>query len=442
MLRDGRAVLLGALASTAVHLVVAGALFQLPVPPRVAVAAISVPFEAAGPVRPPGETRDADDRGRRARTPPAPLVPGGVRSAQNVDARSRGEGGDASGASQVILLLPVDQGVTLQDTPMTAYHVGQTSRLDTSDDRATWEVRRATPHPDDQVFVATGPGAHPERRPVSDVDARRGARRAPAPSTEGAARTSAARAGLDLGHRGEGPAAPGRAATSPGADHAAAAGAERDSPGRGIRAGRGPRADEAARVAHARPPVDEGPAATQARDEGRVRDDADAEALAAMMTQSWVESTARRGAEPGAGRGGVGGGGAPGSGGDAGEGGVASPYGPGGGPWASLDTGDRRYVRWYLEQSRRVRRNLRFPVARAVAMDQGVSVFRLVVRRDGAFSRPPRLVRSSGFADLDAEARRAIDRSAPFGAIPPELAPGRPALSIELVVEHANPMVR
>jgi TonB family protein len=193
-------------------------------------------------------------------------------------------------------------------------------------------------------------------------------------------------------------------------------------------------------VAHGRPALDPGPAATLAEDQGRVRDDARSELLAASLVQSWVDSSERRGARAGEGRGGVGGGGAPGSGGGVGEGGRASAYGPGAGGLAALDTRDARYRRWYLNQQRRIEERLVFPRERAVALDMGLAVYRLSVRRDGSLVRARR-VRSSGFGDLDAAAETAIAAAAPFEALPPELARGDGVFDLDMTVRFANPLV-
>ncbi len=206
--------------------------------------------------------------------------------------------------------------------------------------------------------------------------------------------------------------------------------------------GRGERESEAADSAFGRPSVDRGPATTTAEQTGRVRDDRDSELLAAQLLQSVVDSSRRRGREPGIGNGGVGGGGAPGSGGGTEAGGRAQAYGPGSGRHGALDTGDPRYVRWYLSQRRRVERVLSFPEERALAMDQGLTVVSLRVNRDGTLAAPPRRKRSSGFADFDAEALRAIRAVAPFEPLPDELAPNREVLVLDMTIDFQNPMVR
>src|SRR5690606_20917864 len=215
------------------------------------------------------------------------------------------------------------------------------------------------------------------------------------------------------------------------------------SPGVGILGGEGTRRSEAAHVAHARPPVDRGPAATQSDAiDPRIRDEDDAELLARSMMQGWVESTTRSGPRAGEGSGGVGGGGTAGSGGGTREGGRAASYGPGDGRFDALDTSDARYRRWFLASRRRVHDALRFPRERALAMDQGVSIYSVVVRRDGTLASPPHLVRSSGFDDMDRAALAAIREATPFAPLPDDLAPERDELRIRLPIEFSNPMVR
>ena len=268
-------------------------------------------------------------------------------------------------------------------------------------------------------------------------DAAHGARRSPGASERGATEDHAGVVGSTTG---TGPAVQGqdgRAATD-----ASRAGAERDAPARGIVDGRASREREAADVAFARPPVDRGPATTTAETQGRVRDDTDAELLAAQLLQSVVDSSQRRGRREGEGPGGVGGGGTAGTGGGEREGGRADTHGPGAGRHGALDTGDPRYVRWYLTQRRRVQRALTFPRERALAMDQGLTVVSLRVNRDGTLAGPPRRKRSSGFDDFDAAALRAIRAAAPFEPLPDALAPGREVLQLDMTVDFQNPMFR
>jgi hypothetical protein len=405
---------LGVGASLALHAALALWVWRLPPAIALLPPELTVDFTLEG-AEPTGAN------GRTTRGSEAPR-PGGGLSAQNVDAESRGEGGDTSGAVDFVLLVSRAHGATLQDSAWNAPRVSQIQRIDTADDRASWENRRATPSPGDVPFLASGQGTHAERRTPSERDARAGVS-VPSEASE--------RGGRDA-----------RVSTGDGSIAATPdrAGAERDAPSRGILEGRGARASEAANVAHGRPALDPGPAATLAETQGRVRDDARSELLAARLVQSWVDSSERRGARAGEGTGGVGGGGAPGAGGGVGEGGRASAYGPGRGGLAALDTSDARYRRWYLDQQRRIEDRLVFPRERAVALDMGLAVYRLSVRRDGSLVRTRR-VRSSGFGDLDAAAENAIAAAAPFDALPPELAREDGVFDLDMTVRFANPLV-
>ena len=435
------AFLAGAIVSVAIHVTLVVLLVRLPSASELALAARE-PYEVA--LDAPGIESGVPGAASRGAAPTDAdrVVAGGSSSRQNIDAQDRGQGGDAVGARDAILLMQRAEGIVLFDSPLNNLASAQTQRIRTARSRATLERRRATPNPEDAAFLASGPGTHPERRPVSAEDSDVGARRAPAASVEGA-RPSLDRPGIAAlesasAHGADREGAP-SARSSAAHDQA---GAEA-SPGVGILGGEGARRSEAARVAHARPPVDRGPAATQAEEtDARVRDEDDAELLARSMMQGWVESTTRSGPREGEGSGGVGGGGAAGSGGGAREGGRAAAYGPGDGRFDALDTSDARYRRWFLASRRRVHDALRFPRDRALAMDQGVSIFSVVVRRDGTLAAAPELVRSSGFDDMDRAALAAIRQATPFSPLPDDLAPERDALRIRLPIEFSNPMVR
>ena len=96
----------------------------------------------------------------------------------------------------------------------------------------------------------------------------------------------------------------------------------------------------------------------------------------------------------------------------------------------------------FLEQVRRVERGLVFPRTRQLSMDQGTSVYRIVLRPDGSLAAPPRLLRSAGFPDLDAAALVAIERAMPFARVPDALLGARTALQVTLPVHFINPLVR
>lgn len=361
--------------------------------------------------------------------PPAPALPGGAEASHNVDAARTGAGGERTGAIDVVFLLPEDAPVTQTDAPMNAAELSQTSRIETGDERVTFEDRRATPNPDDDAFVASGPGEHAERRPVSALDPAPGARRAPEPGTAGETRPL-----VD--------ASVGATAERSVASTEGSAGAARSSPGVGILGGAGRRSDDAARVATGRPSVDLGTASTTADERGRTRDDTDSELLAAHGLESLAETTRRAGTEAGDGAGGLADPrGAPGTSGASGErGGRALALGPGDGEFDALDTSDARYRRWMLDQRRRIEDVLDFPRARMLSMDQGTAVLRVVVRRDGSIVGTPRVVRTSGFSDLDAAALAALTDVLPFSPWPDDLWPERERATISVPIAFSNPM--
>lgn len=391
------------------------------------------------PVRLVEGTGPATTGGTVPDTAASELTPGGAHALdQNVDAPDPGVGGDGRGAIEVVLLVPHEDPITLTDAPWNAVGPSQTSRIDVADDRATFEDRRATPNPSDTPFLASGDGPHPERRPLASLDAREGARVAPSPSTAGIRTSESESATLGAGAR---PVPSGSSEMREGAEARTEAGAPSDSPGVGIIGGTGPRASEAARVATGRPAIDPGTASTTSETRDRTRDDTDAELLAARLLESFVESSRRAGTREGEGVGGHDTPGAPGSGGGREAGGHARALGTGDGGFEALDTSDARYRRWLLDERRRLEDAMVFPRARALAMDQGTSVFRVTLRRDGSMVGSPRLIRSSGFTDLDDAARMAIETGS-FAPLPSEIAPGSASVTISLPLEWSNPMVR
>lgn len=424
--RSNRAPLGFAVASIALHLAL---MALLPATPPTALARRPPLLDDAEIRLVPG-TGEAITGGRVPDTEAALLTPGGAHPLDhNVDAIDPGVGGDGRGAIEIVLLVPHDDLITLTDAPWNAAGPSQTSRIDVADDRATFEDRRATPSPSDTPFLASGPGEHPERRPVSEVDARTGAAVAPLAST--------------AGMRAEATVAEGatRSEALAGREDRTEAGAAADSPGSGIIGGDGERASEAARVATGRPAVDRGTASTTSEERGRTRDDVDAELLASRPSESLVESSRRAGEEASDGDGARVALGAPGVGGGRTEGGRARAVGTGAGGFEALDTSDARYRRWLLDMQRRLDGAMVFPRARALSMDQGTSVFRVTLRRDGTLVRAPQLIRSSGFRDLDDAALAALE-SVPFLPLPDDLAPEQERVTVSVPMVWANPMFR
>jgi protein TonB len=110
------------------------------------------------------------------------------------------------------------------------------------------------------------------------------------------------------------------------------------------------------------------------------------------------------------------------------------------GPEVDERTLDRRYERYKLEIRQRVKRVLEFPKALALRLEQGETIVGFVVDVDGRVSEGPRVVKSSGFAEFDAAALRAVSRAAPF---PPMSDPrGARPLSVSMPVTFDNPVIR
>jgi len=95
----------------------------------------------------------------------------------------------------------------------------------------------------------------------------------------------------------------------------------------------------------------------------------------------------------------------------------------------------RRYERSKLEIQQRVHQALEFPRPLALRLEQGVTIVYFVVGADGQLAEGPRVVKSSGFAEFDSAAMRAVRRAAPFPAIP-----FRVELSMSVIFD--NPVIR
>lgn len=356
------------------------------------------------------------------------------------DAPGRGGAGAPSGSTLAAeQRLAPSQGIVLFTAPMNVRQDGQLQRIRTASTRATPLPRRTTPNPSYETFLASGKGS---RR-----------RREQAPLRRPAFGRSHAAA---LGSPGSTVPAPRATAASAAADSAAWAGrrpgAQLTAP-LGTRTGRGEHAVRRTQVrrtqvrrnrpATGRPPLEQGRAATVARArDARTRDDIDAELRAASMVEAWVDSTRERAAAAeGPGQGGRTGRGRGGADGRRGAEARGNRYARGRAD--GVDTADPRYLRWFWEQRRRIRAALRFPAARALAMDQGVTILTVRVRADGRFDSPPVLLRSSGFSDFDRAAIAAVEAAGPFSPVPADiLGPGRDAFSVRIPVAFSNPMVR
>ncbi len=357
-------------------------------------------------------------------------------------------GGRPAPAVPIVHLVRTPSPLAMQEGVGTTPEA-QLQRIHTAPRARSPLPRRATPSPGVSRFLASGTGRIRRRAPLARHEARTGApsphpgHRAPQPLSEfGDARRSRPRPGPRRGTSSP----PVRAALEETSWREVHRGAPRARPGTeegprlGLAEPQGRTASPRSAVAHGRPPLPRGPAATLAPPGRRPSDRSDARRLAdPRLTGSMADASRARTTIRGTGSGQGPGRRRPGPGGvgrGAGRARAALGEGDGTAIWKSP-----AYWRWYREQRARVERAVRFPRARALALDQGTTLLKLWVRRDGSLSSPPRLLRSSGFEDLDAEALAAVQRVLPFAPLPADLAPEQEQVAILLSVEFSNPMV-
>jgi len=351
-----------------------------------------------------------------ASRPVVPIREGSTREAPNLDNDGATTGG--TGLRDLpTWLLDESQRLTLQESVRNASDESQVQRIDTSFDRSSQENRRASRSPADATYLATDTGSLQTR-----VDT---GRRDPAPGL---------RVPTNAGTHD-----PGTSPQDAFAQQQAGAGT-RGEHTRDVERGRadtrGTTHAAAARQRTARPDVDHGPPATLASDFGRVQDNRNAELRAAQLVQAFVQSGSA-GGQRADGPGGRDVGGSPGNGNNGAPGGRSAVRGSSG----QAEAGGERYTRWYVEQRARITRALVFPRERQLNLDQGTTVLRLSIGRDGGLLEAPRMLRSSGFGDLDQAALAAVLESAPLSPLPPEIAPGLDRISLTVPVEFWNPTV-
>ncbi len=350
----------------------------------------------------------------------------GGETVARVDTGALGRGGDRSVDKPAIHLSDRDEGLLFSPELLSRLDRDQVHRIQSSRERTSREDRRATTHPGELTFVASGNAARMGRRVLAAVDPSRGALVARAASVEGGRLGTPDPAGV-----GEVPGPPGGA--HPGAGDF--------SPGRGVRRGRsGEDHRSSAVVAYARPEVARGPVAVLAAEKGRVRDDVDAEQEVATVLRSLVHASSAGGLA-GQGRGGSGGGEAAGAGGDRGAGSHPQPLGDGAGDWFDIDTSDPRLVPYF----RRVQARIEplwadaFPRSALLDLKQGTVILEFTIAEDGAVrvAWPP--LRPSGIDEFDRNCANAIRKAGPFDPIPREL--GRASLRIRAPFVASNPIV-
>ncbi len=357
-----------------------------------------------------------------------PTAHGGA-TIPRLDSQNAGHGG-ARSSQPAQNLADTDDRIRLEMDLVSRLDREQVQRLRTARDRTAWEDRRATTHPMELTFLATGDGRRDERRPNAPSDPNRGSLVARAASVVGGSPGT----GREADPEGEGAS---RGAMRSGGLVA--------SPGLGVRsaeAGVDHRA--AAHISHARPSVTEGPVTIPANERARPNDTVDSDQEVASAVRSLVHASVAGGA-PGVGLGGSEGSADPGAGAPSGRGSVAHPLGSGDGEvfdWRTNDPMLLPYFRKLHEKVDPLWRNA-FPRSALLELKQGTVILELTIEADGTahVHWPP--LRPSGIDEFDRNCADAIRRASPFDPIPRVLRDqGRHRLRIRAPFDAKNPIVK
>lgn len=354
----------------------------------------------------------------------APTAFGGDTLAR-VDTARAGRGGEAFGP-RAVNLAASDEGFVSGTSIPSHRERDQEQRLRTARHRQTRDDRRATTHPMELTFLASGAGTLPERRTPSPHDPSRGVRRA----------DTAAVSGGELGTSGD---AAGAEGPRGGATHE---GGAHESPGVGLRrAHEGSDHRASANVALARPMVDEAAPTIPATSRGRPHDTVDSDQAVANAVRGIVHASVTGGL-PGAGEGGSAGAGSPGLGGSAGAGATARPLGAGDGDvfdWYAADPMLAPYLRRLHAKVDPLLADA-FPRSALLELKQGRVILEVVIAKDGRASVKWPPARPSGVPEFDRNCADAFKRAAPFDPLPAYLGDG--PLRLRAPIEAKNPIVK
>jgi TonB family protein len=362
-----------------------------------------------------------------ARALPAIAAPrGGGEGTPRLDSGTRGKGGTDTAADPALNLADRDEGVMLSPDMQSRLDRSQIQRVRSADHRSSREDYRAAREPMELTFLASGRSKtdRPERRAPSDHD----------PSSGAADRGAPQRGGGALGGA-EQPPGVGDAPRAPGG---LAEGADRASAGLGVRDG-APGDDHraSAKVAFARPDVQQGTPSVPASVQGKPADTLDAEQEVAAAVQAIVHASTAGGAA-GPGSGGQAGPGAPGAGGLAGAGSIGRALGTGKGPGLDDDPRDKRRSIY----TRQIRAKLdplwSFPKWAALEGMQGRVIVTFTVLSDGRVAGAS-VTRPSGIPEFDENCRAAVLRASPFAPLPAELGT---TFTLAWSFDAGNPAVR
>jgi TonB family protein len=359
---------------------------------------------------------------QKARTPPRAAEPGGGERTPRPDQKRAGRGGTDEASESALNLADSVDGLTLDRDPINRLDRSQVQRLKTAAERRSRDDRRATPHPMQLDFLATGPGTRALRRPPSERDPSAGVMTGGVPSELGGEL-----GGSDV-EAGLGPL------PEPGA---ARSGQDRTAAARGVPYGaRGRDLRLSARVALARPWVPRGRAAVPAPSRGRPNDTVDSSQEVASAVRSLIHASTAGGVR-GAGPGGEKGAGQPGSGGTLGPGSRSGAAGRG--PGSLRDSvGDPRLSGYFRGIEKKVDWKDAFPDWAIEQGRGGLAVLALTLRADGSLASV-RVIRPSGVPEFDRNVIAAVHRAAPFGRLPASL--GRGPLTLSMSFDALNPAV-
>lgn len=358
--------------------------------------------------------------------PPVPLARGGGEGTPRPDMDRRGRGGTDTAPEPAQNLADRDDELLLSPELRTRIDRSQIQRIRSSTRRASREDWRASRAPMELTFLASGStGARPERRTPADSDPSVGARDRGAPERRG-------------GVLGAAELPPGVGQQRPRDVGGPIEGADRASAGIGVRDGV-PGADhrESARVALARPLVQEGTPSVPADVRGKPSDTLDSEQEVATALQSIVHASTAGGV-PGPGRGGQDGPGVTGAGGVAGPGSRAQAVGTGLGGGLDNDPRDRRRSDYIRTVRAKVDPLWAFPKWAALEGMQGTAIVTFTILTDGSIAGVT-VSRPSGIAEFDESCRGAVRRASPFAKLPAEFGQ---SFRLALSFDARNPAVR
>jgi TonB family protein len=110
------------------------------------------------------------------------------------------------------------------------------------------------------------------------------------------------------------------------------------------------------------------------------------------------------------------------------------------GPEVSEATQDRPHQVYFQEIARRVNSVRDFPKRLALRLEQGETVVKFVLGKDGRIVSGVHVMKSAGFDEFDSAAARAVERAAPFPPMPTSFS--ERSLTVSVRVAFENPMVR